>query len=124
MGPEEDLQEVHAALGVGREERGEQVVADVQRVTGFSTVHGGGVVGVQVRRDLTGRRQKAVFLLVERLMPFRQQAIDLPGRDVHSQFQQLLVQERLRDVVVEMLVEHVLPEHRAEMRGHPSARER
>ena len=83
---------------------------------GFPTVLGGRVVGLQVRRDLAGGRQQAVFLLVERLVPFRQQAIDLPGRDVHSQLQQLLVQERLRDVVVEMLVQHILPERRTEMR--------
>jgi hypothetical protein len=50
-------------------------------------------------------------------VPFRQQAIDLPGRDIHSEFQQLLVQERLSDVVVEMLVQHVLPEHWPEMRA-------
>ena len=34
-----------------------------------------------------------------------------------SQFQQLLVQQRLRDVVVKMLIQHVLPERRTEMRG-------
>ena len=68
-------------------------------------------------RDLAGGRQQAVFLLVERFVPFGQQAIDLPGRNVDAQFQQLLVQERLRDVVVKMLIQHVLPERRTEMRG-------
>ena len=116
MRREQNLQEVHPALGVGREERGEQIVADVQRVPAFAPVLGGGVVGLQVRRDLAGGRQQAVFLLVKRLVPFGQQAIDLAGRDVHSQFQQLLVQQRLGDVVVKMLVERILPERRTEMR--------
>ena len=59
---------------------------------------------------------RLIFLLVERLVPFGQQAIDLAGRDVHSQFQQFLVQQRLGDVVVKMLVERILPERRTEMR--------
>ena len=116
MGREQNLQEIHPAFGVGREERGEQVVADVQRVPALAAVAGGGVVGLQIVRDLAGGRQQTVFLLVERFVPFGQQAIDLPGRDVDPQFQQLLVQQRLRDVVVKMLVQHVLPERRTEMR--------
>src|SRR4029077_3037242 len=91
MGREQNLQEVHSAFGVGGEERGEQVVADVQRVAAFALVPGGSVVGVQIRRDLAGGRQQAIFLLVERVVPFSQQAIDLPDRNVDAQFQQLLV---------------------------------
>jgi hypothetical protein len=45
-----------------------------------------------------GRRQQAVLLLVKQLMPFGQQVVHLTGRDVHPQFQQLLVQQRQRFV--------------------------
>ena len=77
----------------------------MQRVPAFPSVLGGSVVGLQVRRDLAGCRQQAVFLLVKRLVPFGQQAINLTGRDVDSQFPQFLVQQRLGDVVVKVLVE-------------------
>jgi hypothetical protein len=42
---------------------------------------------LQVCRNLASGRQEAVFLPGKRLVPFGQQAIDLAGRNVHSQFQ-------------------------------------
>ncbi len=38
---------------------------------------------------------------------------------IPSQFPQLLVQQRLRDMVVKMLVKRILPERRTEMRVDP-----
>ena len=66
-----------------------------------------------------GGRQQAVFLPVKRLVPCRQQTVHLTGGDLHAQLPQLLVQQRLRDVVVKMLIQHVPPQRGTEVRGDP-----
>ena len=65
---------------------------------------------------------------MELVVAFRQQAVDLAGRDVDTQVQQFLVDQRLRDAVLMVLVEHVAAKPRSKMpldvrrqRGRPTA---
>jgi hypothetical protein len=92
------------------------LVADVlQRVSVFSAVLGSCIIRVQARGDFASRREQAVFLLVEDLVSFGQQAIDLASGDVHAQLRQLFVQQRLRDLMVEVLIEQVAPQARTKV---------
>ena len=89
----------------------------MQCLSGLSAMSCRRMIGLQVRRHLTGGRQQAVFLLMKHVMAFGQQPADLAGGNVDAEFEQLLVQQRLSDVVVKMLIQHVLPQRGAEMPG-------
>ena len=66
-----------------------------------------GVVGVEVLRDLAGRRQQAVLFLVKGFVTVGQHPVDLTRGNIHAQLAQFLVEQRLGDMIVEVLVEHV-----------------
>ena len=83
----------------------------------FSAMPGRGVVGVQIGRNLACRRQQAVLLLMEGLMTFAEQTVDLPGRDLHTELAQFLKQQRLSHLVVVMLIQHIGLKRVSEMTG-------
>jgi hypothetical protein len=102
----EDFQKVDAALALGGEERGEELVADVQRVPALALMPGAGVVRLKVLGDLARRWQQGILFPVERLMPLRQDPADLPAGNGDAQVRQLLSNQRLRNLIVVILVQH------------------
>jgi len=55
---------------------------------------------------------------VKPLVAFGQQTVDLAGRDVDAQIEQLFVNQRLRDAVLMVLIEHVTTQGCPEMSLH------
>src|SRR4030042_4518788 len=111
----QQLQKVHSALALSGGERGEQRVGDHGGIGVFPQVPRRRVVGLERARHLPRRRQQGVLLLVKRAGTFRQQAVDLAGRDLDAQVQQFFVNQRLRDVVVMILIEYVSAEPRPKL---------
>ncbi|MEZ6130787.1 MAG: hypothetical protein R3C59_19105 [Planctomycetaceae bacterium] len=94
MRNQQAFQKVDAAFGIDRRERREQVVADMQRVSRFSAMPCRRMIGLQVRRHVTGGRAGHPSP-DEHVMAFGQQRADLAGGNLDAEFQQLLVQQRL-----------------------------
>jgi len=100
-------QEVDAVLAVRRGERCKQRIADDVGITVLPLMPSPRVVGLKVLRHLSRRGQQSILLLVERLVAFCQDRVDLSHRDVDPQFQQLLVDQGLGDMILMVLIEDV-----------------
>src|SRR3989441_5228834 len=114
----QQLQKVDAAFGRRGGEGREQFVADAGGVVVLAAVPGRGVVAVQVAGDRAGRRQQRVFLGMKGVVTFVQNAVDLTGRNLHTVVEQLLADERLRHVVLIVLVQDVRPQRGSEVAVH------
>ena len=73
------------------------------------------IVGMNVARDRQTGGQQIVFLLMKLIMAFGQQAVDLTDRNVDTSFQKFLVNQRLCDMVLEILVKHIGTQINAEV---------
>ena len=111
-------QEADTALGIGAAEPGEGRTADDGDVAVPALVAGAGVVDRDGRTDRQARLEQAGLLGQEGLLTRRQQSVDLADGKVEAPFKQLLVQLRLRNVAVVVLVQNEGAQARAEM---PSA---
>jgi hypothetical protein len=74
-----------------------------------------GVIHRDERADLQTGHQPLVLLRAERRVVPTQEGVDLAHRAIHPPLAQLLVQQRLRDLAVMMLVEHELAQAGTEM---------
>ena len=111
-------QEANAALVVGAAKPGEGRAADDGDVAILALVARTGVVDRDGRTDGQARFEQAGLLGREGLLTRRQQGVDLADGEVEASFAQLLVQLRLRDVAVVVLVQNEGTQARTEM---PSA---
>jgi hypothetical protein len=111
-------QEADTALVVGAAEPGEGRAADDGDVAILALVARTGVVDRDGRTDGQARFEQAGLLGREGLLTRRQQGVDLADGEVEASFAQLLVQLRLRDVAVVVLVQNEGTQARTEM---PSA---
>ncbi len=84
-------------------------------ITVLALMAGAGVVHVDMGGDLKANGQDAVFFLMEAVLFFNQQTIELAGGDVDAKFAQLFEQQRLSDVAVEILVKDEADHRRTEM---------
>jgi hypothetical protein len=110
-------QEANTALVVGAAEPAEGRAADDGDVAVLALVGRAGVVDRDGRTDFQARFEQAGLLGREGLLARRQQGIDLTERDVEAPFAQLLVQLRLRDVAVVVLVQNEGTQARTEMQS-------
>ena len=61
------------------------------------------------------RRQQLGLLLMKDLLVFGEDVVDLAGRDDDAALGQLVLKQRLSDVVVMILVQDMTDEHRSEV---------
>ena len=111
----EQLQKVDPALTAGARKPGEPVVADLRHIAVVALMARPGIVHRDVATDLQAGHQQLVLLLEKPRVGAAEQRIDLPHRDVDAPLAQLLVEQRLCDVAVVVLVKHVAAKPRPEV---------
>ena len=86
----QDLQKVQPALAVGALETGEQIVADHRAIAIAPLVSGSGIIRADVHCRLQPRCPHFVFLLMEKVLVLRQQAIEFAFGNIHTVIVQTL----------------------------------
>ena len=99
-------QEANTALVVGTAEPGEGRAADDGDVAILALVTRAGIVDRDRRTDCQASLEQAGLLGREGVLTRRQQRVDLADGEVEAPFAQLLMQLRLRDVAVVVLVQN------------------
>lgn len=72
IGTSNHFEEIESALGVRRHKVGEEVIADVQRVTVLSVVLGPRIVSLEECRNFPGGNQQRLFLGMKQVMALRE----------------------------------------------------
>ena len=111
----EQLQEVDSALAAGAGKPRKPVVADLRHIAVVALVARPRIVHGNVAADCKPGDQYLVFFRQKRVVGTAEQRVDLPGGDVDAPLAQLLVQQRLGDMAVVMLIEHVAAQLGAEV---------
>jgi hypothetical protein len=103
----EQLQEVDPTFAAGAREPSEPVVADLRHITVAAPMARPGIVHRDVATDFQAGHQQLVLLGEKLPVGAAEQRIDVSHRDVDAPLAQLLVEQRLGDVAVMVLVERV-----------------
>ena len=111
----EHFQEIPAALAVGALEVGKPLIADVETGAVVSLVSGSRVIDLNVGRDRQPGGQEFGLLLVKGVLPFGQDSAELTGGDVDAQLVQLFPKQRLRDMLMMILMDDERDQRRSEV---------
>ena len=103
----QQLQKVDPALGLSAGKPGEPLVADIGTVAVAALMAGAGIVGLNIRGGGQSRRLEFGLFLMEGVVPFREQVVELAGRDLDPPIVQLRQQQRLGHMGMIVLVQHV-----------------
>ncbi len=103
---------------------GEPVVADLRHIAVAALMPGTGIIHADPATDRQGGGEQLVLLGQERAGVTGEQGVDLSHGDVDAPLAQLFVQQRLGDLTVMVLVEHVAAQIGTEVTAIQIARQR
>ena len=111
----EQFQEIDPALVVGAGEPGKILITNIGTVAVTALMPGAGIIGLDIRGGGQPRRLERGFFLMESLMAFGQQVIELTGGDLKAPVVELGQQQRLGHVSLVVLIQYVADQRRAIM---------
>ena len=120
----EQFQEIHPAFGPGAGQPGKPFIAHVRAVAVFPLMARPGIVGLHVVRDRQTHGLDLGFFLMKALVAFRQQAAELPRRNLDAPLPDLGQQNGLGHMGMVMLVQQVGHPLRSIMAAPPRHRDR